>query len=87
MLGSAKTILMIGDEALSIYSSGFKGLELVEAVPWGADNFEENVSKIIAKDCAGKSVTVLNDTVEVHYRKERVPKVSIMDRKNVVAVN
>lgn len=84
MLGSAKTILMIGDEALSIYSSGFKGLELVEAVPWSADNFEENAAKIIAKDCAGKPVTVLNDMVEQHYRKERVPKVNMMDRKNVV---
>lgn len=85
MLGSAKTILMIGDEALSIYSSGFKGMELVEAVPWGADNFEENAAKIIAKDCSGKPVTVLNDMVEQHYRKERVPKVNVMDRKNVVS--
>tara|TARA_B100000242_G_scaffold284081_1_gene246982 strand:- start:8508 stop:10112 length:1605 start_codon:yes stop_codon:yes gene_type:complete len=84
MLGSAKTILMIGDEALSIYSSGFKGLELVETVPWNAENFEENAAKIIAKDCSGRPVTVLNDMVEQHYRKERVPKVNAMDRKNVV---
>ncbi len=84
MLGSSKTVLMIGDEALYIYSSGLKGVELVEAVPWDADDFENNTAKIIAKDCGGKSVVILNDMVEQHYRKERVPKVNMMDRKNVV---
>lgn len=84
MLGSSKTVLLIGDESLSIYSSGMKGLELIESVPWGADKFEENIAKTIAKDCSGRSVVILNDMVEQHYRKERVPRVNIMDRKNVV---
>lgn len=85
MLAPSKTILMIGDDALYIYSSGFKGIELVETVPWGADNFENNVSKIISKDCSNRPVIIVNDMVEQHYRKERVPKVNIMDRKNVVS--
>jgi hypothetical protein len=84
MLTPSKTVLIIGDEALYIFSSGFKGLELIESVPWGADRFEENVSKIISRDCGNKPVVVLNDMVEQHYRKERVPKVNIMDRKNVL---
>lgn len=84
MLSPSKTVLLIGDEALYIFSSGFKGIELIESVPWGAERFEENVSKIISRDCNGKAVTVLNDMVEQHYRKERVPKVNIMDRKNVL---
>jgi hypothetical protein len=84
MLGSSKTVLLISDEFLYIFSSGFKGMELIESVPWGAENFEENVSKIISKDCGGKSVVILNDMVEQYYRKERVPKVNVMDKKNVV---
>lgn len=84
MITPSKTVLIIGDEALYIFSSGFKGLELIESVPWGADRFEENVSKIISRDCGGKPVVVLNDMVEQHYRKERVPKVNVMDRKNVL---
>lgn len=84
MIAPSKTVLVIGDEALYIFSSGFKGLELIESVPWEADRFEENVSKIIARDCGSKPVVVLNDMVEQHYRKERVPKVGAMDRKNVL---
>lgn len=84
MLSPSKTVLIIGDEALYIYSSNFKGMELVETVPWDAENFEVNVAKIIAKDCSKRPVTILNDMVEQHYRKEKVPKVNIMDRKNVV---
>lgn len=84
MIAPSKTVLIIGDEALYIFSSGFKGLELIESVPWGADRFEENVSKIIARDCGSKPIVVLNDMVEQHYRKERVPKVNVMDRKNVL---
>lgn len=84
MIAPSKTILFIGDEALYIYSSNFKGMELVETVPWEAENFETNVAKIIAKDCSGRPVIILNDMVEQHYRKEKVPKVNIMDKKNVV---
>ncbi|MFN3700336.1 MAG: hypothetical protein ACK4VI_02305 [Alphaproteobacteria bacterium] len=84
MLGSSKTVLLISDEFLYVFSSGFKGMELMESVPWGSDNFEDNVSKIISKDCGGKPVVILNDMVEQYYRKERVPKVNVMDKKNIV---
>ncbi len=84
MFASSKTVLLIGDEALYIYSVSFKSTQLIETVPWEAENFEANVAKILAKDCGGKPVMIINDMVEQHYRKERVPKVSVMDRQNVV---
>ncbi|MFP4312909.1 MAG: hypothetical protein ACLFR0_01170 [Alphaproteobacteria bacterium] len=84
MLSPSKTVLVISDEALYIYSSGFKGMELVEVVPWEAENFITNVSKIISKDCSKRPLVILNDMVEQHYRKEKVPKVNVMDKKNVV---
>ena len=84
MFVSAKTVLMISDDTLGVYATGYKGVRLVETIPWGAENFVQNVSRIISKDCGGKPVIIMNDMVEQHYRKERVPKVSIMDKANVV---
>ncbi len=84
ILTPSRTILMISDDALFIYSISSKGVKLVEAVPWSADNFEDNVALIISKDCGGKPVLIINDMVEQHYRKEKIPRVSMMDKQNVV---
>lgn len=83
-LTPSRTILMISDDALFIYSIGSKGVKMVEAVPWSADNFDENVADIITKECGGKPVLIMNDMVEQHYRKEKVPKVSALDKQNVI---
>lgn len=81
-----RTVLLISDEALYIYMTGSKETSLVEAVPWDAENFEKNVAQIIAKECGGKPVLILNDMVEQHYRKEKIPKVSVgvMDKAGMI---
>ena len=84
LFAPSRTVLMISDDALLIYSVDGKGGKLVEAVPWSAENFEKNVSVIISKECGGKPILILNDMVEQHYRKEKVPNVSVLDRQNVV---
>lgn len=83
-LAPSRTVLMISDEALLIYSVNSRGVKFIEAVPWSADDFEESVSVTIAKDCGGKPVLILNDMVEQHYRKEKVPRVSVLDKQNIV---
>jgi hypothetical protein len=75
---------MIADEGLYIYSSTARAVRLVEVVPWDQLSFTEKVSEILVKDCGSKPIMILNDMVEQHYRKERVPKVGIMDKANVV---
>lgn len=84
LLTPSRTILLISDDALFIYAIGSKGVKMVEAVPWTAENFEDNVALIIAKECGGKPVVIINDMVEQHYRKEKIPKVSPLDKQNVV---
>ncbi len=78
-----RTVLLIADDALYIYANGPR---LAETVSWDAENFEENVAEIIAKDCGGKPVLIMNDMVEQHYRKERVMRggVSFMDRSSML---
>lgn len=85
-LASNRTVMLVTDEAAYIYSTNQRGIRLVEAVPWNAENFEQNVAGILSKDCGGKPVLILNDMVEQHYRKERVLKsgVSIMDKSGML---
>lgn len=81
-LKPGRAVLLVSDEFLSIYTVGSNGVRLVETVPWGAENFVNNVASIIAKDCGRRPLLILNDMVEQHYRKERVIRagVSFMDR-------
>ena len=44
-----RTVLLVTDEALYIYSTGSRGVRLVETVPWEAENFEQNVATVISK--------------------------------------
>ena len=83
MIALPKTVLVVGDEALYIYESA-KELRLADAVPWGADNFEQTVATIIADECGGRPIVIINDMVEQHYRKERIPNVSIFDKSSIV---
>lgn len=81
-----RTVLLVSDEALQVYTSGSKGVEFVETIPWDVENFEENVATILSRDCGGKPVLVLNDMVEQHYRKERIPRagVGVLDKANML---
>lgn len=83
-LAPSRTILMVSDDALFIYSVSGRGIKLVEPVPWSAENFEDNVATIIAKECGGKPLLIINDMVEQHYRKERVPSVSVLDKNSII---
>ena len=85
-LAPNRTVMLVTDEAAYIYSTGARGAKLVETVPWEAENFDQNVSSILKKDCGGKPVLVLNDMVEQHYRKEKVLKsgVGLLDRAGML---
>lgn len=70
-----RTVLLIADEALYIYSASAQGVNLSAAIEWGVEDFEKQVVDTIVKKCGRKPVLILNDMVEQHYRKEKVVKV------------
>ncbi len=82
----SRTVLLVTDDYLYIYKSDSKGVNLVETVPWDTENFDRNVASVISKDCSGRPILILNDMVEQHYRKERVPKggVSVLDKSSML---
>ncbi|MCK5374747.1 MAG: hypothetical protein KAJ40_05640 [Alphaproteobacteria bacterium] len=84
LLAPARTVLLISDDALFIYSTSARGVKMVETVPWSVENFENDVASLISKECGGKPVLIVNDMVEQHYRKEKVPRVSVLDKQSVV---
>lgn len=85
-LSPARTVLLVSDEYLSVFTVGSNGVRMIESLPWETENFEKNVASIIAKDCGKKPVLILNDMVEQHYRKERVVRagVNMMDKSSMV---
>lgn len=84
LFSPSRCVLLLSDEGLNIYDVGSNRSSLVESVPWVTQDFEDAVAEVITKKCRGKPVLILNDMVEQHYRKERVPKVSSFDRANVI---
>lgn len=83
-LSPSRCVLIMGDEGLQIYNVNSRKTARVDFVLWGDDNFVEKVDNAIVKGCKRAPIVVLNDMVEQHYRKERVPKVSIIDQANVL---
>ncbi|PJF38970.1 MAG: hypothetical protein CUN55_15720, partial [Phototrophicales bacterium] len=75
---------MLADDGVYLYRASSLGVRYVEHVPWEDENFVSTVSDLIVKKCAKKPVIIVNDMVEQHYRKEKIPKVSPMDRASVV---
>ncbi len=74
----------MGDEGLQIYNVNSRKAARVDFILWSDADFVEKVDNAIVKGCKRASIIVLNDMVEQHYRKERVPKVSIADQANVL---
>lgn len=83
-LSPSRSVLILGDEGLQIYKVGRLGAKYIDSIPWETDEFEQTVSALIIKKCNRLPVVILNDMVEQHYRKELVPKVSVLDKANVI---
>jgi len=84
LFSSSRSVLILADEGLQIYDVVRSRTRLVDFVPWDTVEFETSVKDVLVRKCKRKPVVILNDMVEQHYRKERVPKVGIMDNANVL---
>ena len=85
LLSPARCVLIIGDEALYIYDCAGNKSRLVDTVPWVAKGFESAVSGLIQRECKGKPLLIVNDMTDQHFKGgQRIPKVSPLDKMNVV---
>ena len=83
-LKPSRCVLLVGDDALHIFDVKSSTSRRVKTIPWKDDNFVDDVLATINKYCKGKPILILNDMVEQHYRKEKIPNVGALDKANVV---
>ncbi len=81
---AARTILILTDEALFVYTATRRQAQLVETLDWTKPTLVERLTAILTQECRSQPVIILNDMVEQHYRKERIPRVASMDKKMIV---
>ncbi len=83
-LSSSCCALLLTDDLLCIYKVSGRGVNLLDTVPWRGGDFGSRVSNILIRESGGAGVVILNDAVEQHYRKEKVPNITLLDKANVV---
>jgi len=81
-----KTVLITTDDAVEVFTSVSGSVTLVAILAWEDEEFSARLYRLLKKECKSRPITVLNDMVEQHYRKERVMKagVGIFDRENMI---
>lgn len=80
---TSRAVLFMTDDGITLYSIKGKQVTFIRSEPWKGDAFEVRLAEMLAK-VRGASITILNDAVEQHYRKERVVVMTMLDKKNMV---
>ncbi|MGH1399007.1 MAG: hypothetical protein ACRBCT_07320 [Alphaproteobacteria bacterium] len=81
-----KTILLVTDQAVHIYTMAGKSIKIVDSLSWDSEGVENDIVENLMRKCGGRPVVVLNDMVEQHYRKENAPKVKVsaLDKRSII---
>lgn len=78
-----RCVLLIMDDGVSVYRVASKQSQFLVSIMWRDPAFEEKLADAVNR-CGASSVMILNDAVEQHYRKEKVPVITMFDRANIV---
>ncbi|HEY0900948.1 MAG TPA: hypothetical protein VGD95_02375 [Micavibrio sp.] len=85
LMSPNRTVLLIADDALFIYSVTARAARFIDAVAWGADDFVRTVELLLRKECGGKPVLILNDMTDQYFKGgQRLPNVGMMDKQGVL---
>lgn len=84
MFSPSRTVMIMCDEGLQLYAVTAGSAKFVDFISWESDEFDALVPQLLMKQCRGMAVLIVNDMVEQHYRKEKIPKVSPLDKANVL---
>lgn len=82
-LSPSRCVLMIMDDGVGMHLLSGGKVEFLSTLQWREAGFEEKLADVVSRSGA-TSVVILNDAVEQHYRKERVPVITMLDRANIV---
>ncbi len=85
-LSLTKHILYVSDDAVYLYSVSNTEVKMLhqEAYSGGKGVFEINLAEQLNRHVKDGTISILNDTVEQHYRREKVANLSTIDKKNII---
>ncbi|MBE2192440.1 MAG: hypothetical protein IAE63_09700 [Alphaproteobacteria bacterium] len=83
LFSPTRCVLLIMDDGVGLFVSSRRGISFVDAYHWRESGFEEKLADAMERSGA-TSVVILNDAVEQHYRKEKVPALSYFDKANII---
>lgn len=81
---SSKTVLVVGEDALVVFSSTGGKSKRLGALYWNEENLVERIVGLLLREGNKNPVQILYDMLEQQYKKEYVPNLSIFDRKSYV---
>ncbi len=85
LMSPNRTVLLIADDSLFIYSVTARAARFIDSVAWGADDFVRTVERLLRKECGGKPVLILNDMTDQYFKGgQRLPNVGVMDKQGVL---
>lgn len=80
-----RTVLLIGDDALYVFSVTARVVRFIDVVNWQADDFTNVVAGLLRKECNGKPVLILDDMTDQYFKGgQRLPNVGLMDKQSVL---
>lgn len=84
ILSFAKHVLYASDDSVMLYRVTAAHTNLLFQLGWREPLFEKELARRLNQYVADGNVIILNDTVEQHYRKEKISKLSPLDRNNII---
>ncbi|MBI1328141.1 MAG: hypothetical protein GC136_10950 [Alphaproteobacteria bacterium] len=76
--------LLMADDGLKIYGLQDDKTRCLETIAWSDPRFDEKFSQNLVAKLKATQVTMISDSIEQHYRKERILNVDIMNRGAIV---
>ncbi len=81
----ARSVLLIGDDAVHVYGVSTRQARLLDTVPWQVEDFVERLTGLLKKEGGGKPALVLNDMTDQYFKGgQRLPNVGVLDKSGVL---
>lgn len=84
LLGLQKTVLVLSDEAVAVYTPVRGRFSFLGEVRWQDAEFTTALAELLSLKGRSRPIMILYDMVEQYYRKEIVPKVAVLDQRRVL---
>ncbi len=83
LMQPSRIVILIMDDGVAVFHVTRKGVQLLDDLHWRSSDFSDKLAETLSKSGATSAV-ILNDTVDPHYRKEKIPIPTLLDKANII---